>query len=509
MRDIQRGPPPTPIQKLSDAQLAELAAYILRYKMIESYFPEMGPLRRELYPKHMAFMAAGAKYRQRMFMAANRVGKTETGCCELTYHLTGEYPEWWLGHRFTTANEWWVCGKDTQSVRDYLQSKLLGPVNDFGSGFIPKHLLNKKSMTSAKKGETLVSFFEVKHVPTGQWSQVMFKTYDSGRKSFEGASKNIWLDEEPPLDIYEECLTRTTKTDPNEDDKILLTTFTPLAGTQGMVEEFLEGQGWEEGPKGSEKWLSRATIYDVPHIPPEEKERLEKRKGKDRNARIFGIPSLGQGLVYDFEEEDVFEEPFEIPDHWRRCMAWDFGTRDPSAGLWAAIDPDTKIMHIYAEHYQTDKPPSFHAAVINVRDDDAGFRIPKCCDPSGGGLSVKEGKTARQIYAVDHKIYFVNAENAIGAGISKVMDELAFGRIKVFKTCRNFKNEFQLYHYDKNGDPKGRDHLMDCLRYLVLTGAKFAKSLQQIASERNAALRHPEGRRRDPLYDHPDWYLYT
>ena len=42
-----------------------------------SFYPSDGPLRRELYRKHLAFFAAGARYPQRMMMAANRVGKTE------------------------------------------------------------------------------------------------------------------------------------------------------------------------------------------------------------------------------------------------------------------------------------------------------------------------------------------------------------------------------------------------------------------------------------------------
>ena len=40
-------------------------------------YPEEGPLRRELYVKHMEFFEKGKTYRQRMMMAANRVGKTE------------------------------------------------------------------------------------------------------------------------------------------------------------------------------------------------------------------------------------------------------------------------------------------------------------------------------------------------------------------------------------------------------------------------------------------------
>jgi len=65
------------------------------------YYPDTGPLRRELYPKHMEFFRAGATARERLMLAANRIGKTEgLGAYEVTLHLTGRYPAWWEGRRF-------------------------------------------------------------------------------------------------------------------------------------------------------------------------------------------------------------------------------------------------------------------------------------------------------------------------------------------------------------------------------------------------------------------------
>lgn len=46
-------------------------------RRIEALYPETGPYRRALYPKHQAFLAAGATEQIRAVIAANRVGKTE------------------------------------------------------------------------------------------------------------------------------------------------------------------------------------------------------------------------------------------------------------------------------------------------------------------------------------------------------------------------------------------------------------------------------------------------
>ena len=55
---------------------------------------------RRLYPKLLEFFRAGAKYRERCLMAANRTGKTlGGGGYETACHLTGLYPDWWEGKR--------------------------------------------------------------------------------------------------------------------------------------------------------------------------------------------------------------------------------------------------------------------------------------------------------------------------------------------------------------------------------------------------------------------------
>jgi hypothetical protein len=104
---------------------------------IHSYYPETGPLRRELYVKHMEFFRLGATIKQRLALCANRVGKTEgMGGFEVACHLTGVYPEWWEGHRFTRPVVCWAAGETAKDVRDSIQKKLCGPINDLGTGLI-------------------------------------------------------------------------------------------------------------------------------------------------------------------------------------------------------------------------------------------------------------------------------------------------------------------------------------------------------------------------------------
>jgi phage terminase large subunit-like protein len=202
-------------------------------RKIDSFYPDAGPLRRNLYPKHLEIFAAGAVHRERCFMAANRIGKTEgVGAYETTLHLTGQYPPWWVGRTFKVPISAWVAGKDSKTTREIIQAKLCGPIGALGTGMLPGDSI---VATSPKPGvpEAYESCI-VSHVSGGK-SRVVFKSYDQGRDSFVGTEQDfIWLDEECDRDIYVECLTRTMTT-----NGLILMTFTPLLGMTDIAKDFL------------------------------------------------------------------------------------------------------------------------------------------------------------------------------------------------------------------------------------------------------------------------------
>ncbi|CAB5675514.1 terminase large subunit domain-containing protein [Comamonas aquatica] len=234
------------VDNLSPAQREAMLASIeleLSRRKIDSMYPDTGPLRRELYPKHMEFFKAGATYRERCAMAANRVGKTEgMGGYETALHLTGRYPDWWEGRRFDRPVRFWAAGKTNETTRDIVQNKLFGPVVGSGTskcfsgtGLVYADCIERVGW---KQGVTdLADTVYVKHV-SGKFSELGLKSYQQGRGSFEGTERDgIWLDEEPPLEVYSECLIRTATT-----NGIVYITFTPLEGTTGTVMMFLEGE---------------------------------------------------------------------------------------------------------------------------------------------------------------------------------------------------------------------------------------------------------------------------
>ncbi|MBF0136141.1 MAG: hypothetical protein HQL65_07865 [Magnetococcales bacterium] len=205
-----------------------------RTRRLESFYPDSGPLARDKYPKHMAFFSGGKTNRERLMLAANRIGKTEgVGGYEVTLHLTGLYPEWWPGRRFTGPIRAWAAGDTTQTVRDIIQMKLLGPPSDVGTGLIPATCIADIKNRSGSVPDA-VETITVHHRQGGE-SRLVLKSYDQKRKSFQGTEQDVvWLDEEPPLSIYAECLIRTMTT-----NGLMICTFTPLSGMSEVVRHFL------------------------------------------------------------------------------------------------------------------------------------------------------------------------------------------------------------------------------------------------------------------------------
>ena len=437
-------------------------------KKFWSYYPDDGPLRRELYPQHLEFFRLGSQVPTRCFMAANRVGKTEgAGGYEMVCHLTGLYPTWWTGRRFRTPVDAWCAGDTKETVRDILQNKLVGPEGSYGTGLIPgEHLVNT---VKRPNGNGALDYCLVRHVPTGQVSRLGFKSYDQGREAFQGTEKHVvWLDEEANEAVRGECVMRLMTT-----DGLLMETFTPLRGLTPIVLTYLGDEGGV--PKGRVAVSgTRAIVFagwnDVPHLNEEQKARMLSECAPHlRDSRSKGVPSLGAGAIYPVPEDDILVDDFEIPKHWPRAYGLDVGW-NRTAAAFAAIDRDADVVYLYSEHYQGQQEPSTHVAAIRSR----GAMLQGVIDPAARGRSQKDGEQLLQNY-IDLGLQLLPADNSRESGLYNVHQRLATGRLKVFRSMTNWLMEYRIYRRDEKGHVvKEKDHLMDATRYLVVSGLEVA-----------------------------------
>ena len=150
------------------------------------------------------------------------------------------------------------------------------------------------------------------HHVSGGVSIIGVKSYLSGGEKFQGETLDyVWLDEEPPIDIYTEALTRT-----NVGAGPVWMTFTPLQGVSTVVKRFLH----EQSP---DRYKVVMTIADVDHYSQDEKTKIiASYPPHEAEARVKGIPVLGSGRIFPVPEETIAIDNREFPPHWPRVGVW-------------------------------------------------------------------------------------------------------------------------------------------------------------------------------------------
>lgn len=189
-----------------------------------------------------------------------------------------------------------------------------------------------------------------------------------------------------------------------------------------------------------------------------------------RDARSKGIPVLGAGAIYPVPEDVVLCDPIEIPDYWPRAYGLDVGW-NRTAAVWGAWDRDSDIVYLYSEHYMGQAAPAVHASSIKSRGD----WIWGAIDPASAGSGQVDGRKLREEYS-KQGLNLIDADNAVEAGIHACYQRFVSGRLKVFRTLRNWTSEFRIYRRNEDGKIiKELDHLMDATRYLIMSGMRMAK----------------------------------
>jgi len=430
------------------------------------------------YPYQLKFHKTGSEANQRLLMAANRIGKSYCGSMELSYHLTGLYPDWWEGRKYNQPIVAWAGGVSNETTRDIVQFELLGSPDDpdaFGSGTIPKNYIIK---TERKPGvPNAKSVALIRHVSGGN-SSLFFKAYEMGVEKWQGRSVDcIWLDEEPSRDIYSQAVTRTL-----DRKGMVYMTFTPEQGMTETVASFMNslqnGQAlvnatWDDA---SEKVMSRQGQKG--HLNEDVMQQiLSSYSPHEREMRRYGRPSIGSGLVFPVQDEKIIIDPIGLEDHWPRIAGIDFGFDHPTAVVWVAWDKDEDELYVYDCYRQSKATPSVHASAIRNRP---GF-IPIAWPHDGNRRDSMGNPGLAEQYRnlgcnmlLDH---FTNPPalgekkggNSVEEGLMDILQYMEKGKFHVFATLSDWFEEFRMYHRKGGKVVPFKDDLMSATRYAALS----------------------------------------
>jgi phage terminase large subunit-like protein len=417
----------------------------------------------EPYTKQQEFCDMGSYKRRRLLSAGNQTGKTEVGAYECACHLTGEYPDWWLGRRWDRPVKAWAAGITGLSTRNVVQKKLCGEPGveaAFGSGMIPRELfVGRPSLARGVSG--LYDKIVVKHKSGGD-SVLILMSYEQGREKWQGDTLDfLWFDEEPPKDIWSEGLARLT------EGGMAYMTFTPLNGMTDVVIDFFQNPVPDMG-------LVQMTLDDVAHFSKEEKAlRIAGYRPHEREAREKGVPMLGEGKVFQIPEDFIREPALtSFPAHWTWLWGIDFGIQHPFAAVLGAWDKDTDTIHIVHSIRMSDAMIIQHVRAMKAIDKTAGIRVAWPQDGTQrdrGSLTPMSKLYAKEGLRMLHEhAKFADGSNSTETGIMEMDERMKTGRLKVAAHLSEWFDEFRNYHRKDGLLVKVRDDLLSATRVLVM-----------------------------------------
>lgn len=227
---------------------------------------------------------------------------------------------------------------------------------------------------------------------------------------------------------------------------------------------------------------------------PDYVKRLDNLPEKERKALKYGDWDIYDGMFFpEFKRRLHVIEPFEIPEHWNRYIALDYGL-DMFAVLFIAVDEKGKG-YIYNEIYKSNLIVSEAAQTLKSYMRGKKFKAIYA-PPDLWNRNRDTGKSTAEVFR-DNGVFLDKAGNNRISGWLAVKEWLKIRKnrneqtgeveeisdLKIFNNCLNLIRCLpQLQHDDKNPndvatEPHEITHITDALRYFCVSRIAPSKEI--------------------------------
>ena len=420
---------------------------------------------------------------RRGILAANRIGKTVSTCYETAMHLTGQYPDWWTGHRFHKPITVMVAGEGWSQVALVLQQELLGSPDiklrdQLGTGAIPRDAIVTDTMRS--DGANAIGI-EIRHTSGGK-SYLLFANYTQEVRQLQGFKLDLAVfDEQPPDDFFSEIVTRTATT-----QGMILCSFTPLKGLNGLVSKFWNREQGYDYVRVAWDDVPEYDLWGEPFLLNRTREQLQRDYlPHEREARMQGKPVMGKGVVFALRDWPTYKSGsinfLDMPNI-QRVIALDLGlVNDKTVISLMYWDPYERSAWLHRQIVVQGVEEAIPTQYINhlLRPEVYGTPIVLPADASTPGRYTMSSTSIRELFqqyelnVVDGAI--MNPPDPQGRvtnhksyGINQMRQMLEVGSLQVNDNCVDFLREASNYYVDQQGRFSDPDDCIDSCRYALL-----------------------------------------
>jgi phage terminase large subunit len=195
------------------------------------------------------------------------------------------------------------------------------------------------------------------------------------------------------------------------------------------------------------------------------------------NRYLMGSFTYAEGLVYpsalynERTKSDHIVPTRQIPRHWKRIHANDYGLSDKTGLLWAAIDEDRGKLVVYKEWYENNRNIAEIADAIkdgNREVPDGGWIRPHIIDPKSG---VKRDYNKKSLidHFLEYGISYTPGQPNVDARVFKLNTMFEQDRIEIMDCCKNLIAELKDYKFpsDDSAESGRKDKPEDKNNHLI------------------------------------------
>ena len=290
----------------------------------------------------------------------------------------------------------------------------------------------------------------------------------------------------------------------NNFPKRIYFTCNPGGPGHGWVKRLFIDKDYRQGERAEDYTFIRSLVYDnqaLLNADPDYLRTLEALPDDLRKAWLDGDWDIFAGQFFtEFRKDVHVVTPREIPAHWTRVIALDYGL-DMLAVLWGAFDETGRGM-IYKELCRSQLPVEDACEAIlamctpeevNIRHDSRGQEVQTVtvyAPPDLWNRTVDSGVSVAEQFR-QHGVIFLKADNNRQNGWMNVKTWLhgeedgggkVTPRLQFFSTCPEVVRCLPLLQFAKNNsmdcatEPHDITHAPDALRYLIQSRPRAAKT---------------------------------